>query len=114
MRPIIVPANDEQEALTAALYRGELTYGQYNVQSTALAANMRKRLAEGADAASREEASRREDSNRPAEIARREEALARASVPPPAPPTKAKTLEEDLYECKQEAARTFPPAMTQS
>ena len=59
MGPIIRQANDEREALTAALYRGDLTYGQYNVKSMAVAADLRKRLDDRAEVARREEVSRR-------------------------------------------------------
>jgi hypothetical protein len=44
---IVVQANDEQRVATGALHRGELTYGEFNIKSTALLAGIRKRLAEG-------------------------------------------------------------------
>lgn len=113
VRAAITEANDERDVLTAALYRGELNYGQFNVKSTALSASLRKRFQEGAEEARREEASSRADTARREEVRRREEDIAKASTPLPAPAPKPKTLQEDLYECQQEAARAFPVAMVQ-
>lgn len=71
--PIVIQANDEQRVATGALHRGELTYGEFNIKSTALLAQVRKRLAEGTvlSAALREEIVRREGSgSRYATVAR--------------------------------------------
>jgi hypothetical protein len=62
------------DALVAALYRGELTYGEFNVKRLAASADGRKRLADAA------EISRREY-----DAARQQEDLARIMAPPPAP-----------------------------
>ena len=53
--PIILQANDERDAITSALYRGDLTYGEFNVKSMAISADLRKRLAERSELARREE-----------------------------------------------------------
>lgn len=118
-RSTISRANDEHDAMTAALYRGELSYGQFNVKSTALSADLRKRLDEGAEIARREEVARREDIAHREDLApreenaRREEAAARTAPATQAPVTKTNSLQQDQYECEQEAARSYPPALVQ-
>lgn len=72
--PIVVQANDEQRVATGALHRGELTYGEFNIKSTALLAGIRKRLAEGtglrSDARRKEVLRREESGSRYATVAR--------------------------------------------
>lgn len=66
---------DTADALVSALYRGELTYGEFNVKRLAASADGRKRMADA-----------REISRREYDAARQQEALARImAAPPPAP-----------------------------
>ncbi|MBI2783954.1 MAG: hypothetical protein HYX64_07755 [Gammaproteobacteria bacterium] len=96
LRPIVTQTKDKNDALTAALYRGELTFGEFNVKAMALSAEARKRVDDGIEAARLEE---------------------RTGKAPDASPTATtasrNTLQQDLYQCEQEAARSYPPNLVQ-
>lgn len=94
LRSIVMQSKDASDAIASALYRGELTYGEFNVKQIALAAETRRRVDDGI------------------ELARREEGAGRQIVP--AAPTAAKpTFAQDRSQCEMDAARAYPVLMQQ-
>ena len=95
-RAIMMEAKDSGDALVSSLYRGELTYGAYNVKQTALLSEIRRRINEGL------ESTRREASAQPP---------ARTPAAPTAPVER--NLAVDRNQCEMDAARAYPVLMQQ-
>lgn len=95
-RSITMQTKDSSDALAAALYRGELTYGEFNVKNMALSAEMRKRLDDAV------------------EVARREHGGPSPSAPVQPPTARANNLQQDQYQCDQDAARSYPQVLVQT
>jgi hypothetical protein len=96
-RAIVLEAKDSSDAMVSALYRGELTYGAFNVKHMALAAEIRRRVNEGVATARREEAS---------------------VTPAAAPAVVANAPAErnpaaDRSQCDMDSARAYPVLMQQ-
>ena len=93
-RAIMMEAKDSGDALVSSLYRGELTYGAYNVKQTALLSEIRRRINEGL------ESTRREASAQPP---------ARTPAAPTAPVER--NFAVDRNQCEMDAARAYPVLM---
>jgi hypothetical protein len=91
LRAVVTQSKDANDSLTSQLYRGDLTYGDFNVRRMALAAEVRKRIDEGEMGSGSSSSS--------------------VAVVPAA--TKTPSLQEDQYRCEQEASRAYPPNMVQ-
>jgi hypothetical protein len=90
-RAAMLESKDSADALASALYRGELTFGQFNVKHMALTAELRKRLNDGVE-------SHRADATVPQP----------ATSPGPAQETPRPSLEVARYQCETDATRTYP------
>lgn len=97
-RTVTLQSKDSTDALISSLYRGEVSFGEFNVKQLALSAELRKRIDEGAEVA-RKEALTNQQSTR-AEPAS-----------PPAPIRRS--LDEDRYQCEMDATRAYPVALQQ-
>ena len=97
-RAIVMEAKDSGDALVSSLYRGELTYGAFNVKQMALSAEIRKRVNEGL------ESTRKEASTQP-------------PTPTPTPTVRTAPVERNLAvdrnQCEMDAARAYPVLMQQ-
>lgn len=97
-RAAALQTKDSTDALISSLYRGEVSFGEFNVKQLALFAELRRRLDEGAALARKEVPTNQQSS--------RAEAAS-----PPAPIRR--NLDEDRYQCEMDAARAYPVAFQQ-
>lgn len=98
-RAIVMEAKDSSDALVSALFRGELTYGAFNVKHMALSAEIRKRVNDGLETARREDASVKPGPATPP--------AAVANAPAERNPA------ADRYQCDMDAARSYPVILQQ-
>lgn len=98
LRAIVAQSKDTADANVAALYRGELTFGDFNVKHMALHAEIRKRVDDLVEATNKGSAAAKQDTG---------------NAPAPAQAAARPNPEADKSQCEMDAARAYPVLLVQ-